>query len=430
MRPAAQLQATIELLDQIESEKYPADRVMAKYFRQHRYIGSKDKFTISEQFYGILRQKLSLSYLLELNGLSLSSRNLAALLMHSEGKSIKDYFNGEKYSPMALYQGDLNSLTGIDFSQLETAPEHVKLNIPEWIAPKLKAVLGDQFESEMLATNQRATTDIRVNLLKSDVQQVSKLIEQLDYHFSQSHLSSWGLCFQQRVSLFGLDQFKQGWFEVQDHGSQLLATLTGVKPGNRVVDFCAGAGGKTLAMAAMMNNKGSIYACDVHTRRLDNLSKRAKRAGAHNIRIHVLSSEKDKWVKQQQAKADVVLIDAPCTGTGTWRRSPDSRWNLTEQSLVELVALQQSILQSASRLVKPGGKLIYATCSLLAEENEQQTNRFLSENETFKPSELVIDEPLKSNLDKVVITSHELRTYPGLSNADGFYACSMVKGDA
>ncbi|MCL4164752.1 UNVERIFIED_CONTAM: hypothetical protein GTU68_031531, partial [Idotea baltica] len=136
-------------------------------------------------------------------------------------------------------------------------------------------------------------------------------------------------------------------------------------------------------MAAMMQNKGVIHACDVHTKRLDNLAKRTKRAGVHNVRVHVLSSERDKWVKQQQGKADIVLIDAPCTGTGTWRRSPDSRWNLQPSDLENLVTLQQSILQSASRLVKPGGRLIYATCSLLEEENEAQTKHFLHNNSNF-----------------------------------------------
>ena len=333
MRPAAHIQATIELLDQVIETAYPADRVMAKYFRERRYIGSKDKAAISENFYEILRQKLSLSYLLEKNNLTISSRNLAALLLVKRSKEISDYFNNEQYSPKSLYQGDIDSLKGIDFKELDEAPEYIQLNVPEWITPKLKFVLKDKFVEEMQASNLRATTDIRVNLLKSDVAKVAELIDSLNYECEAASLSPWGLKFTQRVALFNLTEFKQGWFEVQDEGSQLLATLTGVKAGDRVVDFCAGAGGKTLAMAAMMNNKGSIQACDVHTKRLDNLSKRVKRAGAHNVRIHVLSSEKDKWVKQQQGKADVVLIDAPCTGTGTWRRSPDSRWNLTEMTL-------------------------------------------------------------------------------------------------
>ncbi|MBX2849779.1 MAG: RsmB/NOP family class I SAM-dependent RNA methyltransferase [Acidiferrobacterales bacterium] len=430
MRPAAQLQATIELLDLIKESKYPADRIMAKYFREHRYIGSKDKFVISEQFYAILRQRLGLSYLLNKHNLSHSSRNMAALLIHRQERSIADYFNGEKYSPVALHQGDIDSLRGIDFAELEHAPEHVKLNVPEWIAPRLKAVLGDSFEDEMSAINQRASTDIRVNLIKSNIQQVSELIKKNDYDFSLSKISAWGLSFQQRVALFNLEEFKQGWFEVQDQGSQLLAQLTAVRPGERVVDFCAGAGGKTLAMAAMMQNKGVIYACDLHTKRLDNLRKRVKRAGVHNVRVHVLSTEKDKWVKQQKGKADLVLIDAPCTGTGTWRRSPDSRWNLRPEDLDELIELQRSILQSASRLVRPGGRLVYATCSILMEENESQTQLFLAENTHFKAEDFLLSEPLLSNPGRVKHRGHEIRTLPGLSGCDGFYACSLTRESA
>ena len=427
MRPAAQLQATIELLDLISATKSPADRIMAKYFREHRYIGSKDKYAISEQYYGILRQQLSFEYLLQASDIGIGARTLAALLIRQQGLSIEDYFNSEKYSPKYLNLSLLTRLNNVEFESLNDAPEHIRLNVPEWLAAKLKTALGDEFANVMTAMNQRASTDVRINQLIINNQQAIDLFDKLGFDYTESILSPWGLCFSQRVALFGLKEFRQGWFEIQDQGSQLLALLTNVKAGDRVVDFCAGAGGKTLAMAAMMENKGVIHACDVHTKRLDNLAKRAKRAEVHNVRVHVLSSEKDKWVKQQQEKADVVLIDAPCTGTGTWRRSPDSRWNLQEENLANLVELQQSILQSASRLVKKGGRLIYATCSLLKEENEQQIATFLANNSCFKAIDLVLPEPVKSNLNKVQYSGHELRTFPSLSDSDGFYVCSLTK---
>ena len=427
MRPAAQLQATIELLDLISATKSPADRIMAKYFREHRYIGSKDKYAISEQYYGILRQRSSFEYLLQASDIGIGARTLAALLIRQQGLSIEDYFNSEKYSPKYLNLSLLTRLNNVEFESLNDAPEHIRLNVPEWLAAKLKTALGDEFANVMTAMNQRASTDVRINQLITNNQQAIDLFDKLGFDYTESILSPWGLCFSQRVALFGLKEFRQGWFEIQDQGSQLLALLTNVKAGDRVVDFCAGAGGKTLAMAAMMENKGVIHACDVHTKRLDNLAKRAKRAEVHNVRVHVLSSEKDKWVKQQQEKTDVVLIDAPCTGTGTWRRSPDSRWNLQEENLTNLVELQQSILQSASRLVKKGGRLIYATCSLLKEENEQQIATFLANNSRFKAIDLVLPEPVKSNLDKVQYSGHELRTFPSLSDSDGFYVCSLTK---
>jgi len=429
MRPPAQLQATIELLDLIADTGHPADRTMAQYFRGHRYIGSKDKAVISEQFYSLLRQRLSDTYLLETAGLPVNNRMRAALLLRAQGLSLLDYFNGEQYSPNRLEQTQRELLHQIDFSSLETAPLNVQLNVPEWIAPKLEATLGERYEPEMRASNQRANTDIRVNLLKSTVAQVTQSLASSGHDFSPTELSPWGIRFNGRVALFGLDSFKQGWFEIQDEGSQLLALLSGVKAGDRVVDFCAGAGGKTLAMAAMMNNKGTLYACDVHSKRLQQLAKRTKRAGVHNVRQHTLSSERDKWVKQHRRTADVVLVDAPCSGTGTWRRSPDSRWNLDPSGLLGLIELQQSILLSASRLVKQGGRLIYATCSLLQEENEQQVEQFLRHNPDFSYAKGVAKHPILANSDKVHYNGYSLRTFPAQSDTDGFYACVLTRAE-
>jgi len=427
MRPAAQVQATIELLDELTQTRTPADRLMAGYFKQRRYIGSKDKAAISEQFYSVLRQKLSLSYLLSELGLSAESRLLLAALHRSNGALLANIFNGEKFSPKRLSVNELAALEKLTPDTLKNAPVHVQLNVPEWVAPLLETALGERYVTEMRATNQRAATDIRVNTLKSTREQVMQVLKSADHAVSATDLSPWGLRFESRVALFAMDAFRQGWFEVQDQGSQLLALLTGVTAGAKVVDFCAGAGGKTLAMAAMMENKGTIYACDVHNKRLEQLSKRARRAGVHNLRSHVLSSENDKWVKKHLQMADVVLIDAPCTGTGTWRRNPDSRWNLTQQNLLDLVALQQSILDSACRLVKPGGRLLYATCSLLQEENENQVVSFLARNSDFTASTLALPELLAQHADKFVANGHEFRTFPDLSGTDGFYVAQLVR---
>lgn len=426
MRRAAQLQATIELLDEIFETRYPADRIMSQYFKQRRYIGSKDKAAISENLYTILRNRLSYEFLLERADLGKHSRVLVALLAKLDGDDIYDLFDGQRYSPRRLRQPQLEKFAAMD-SSLEQAPLHVKLNVPEWIASKLENALGDRFETEMQATNQRASTDIRVNTLQSTVDQVSHVLSTVGYVADKTDLSPWGIRFDGRVALFGLDAFKQGWFEVQDEGSQLLALLTNAKAGDKVVDFCAGAGGKTLAMAAMMENKGTIYACDVHTKRLEQLGKRSKRAGVHNVRTHVLSSENDKWVKKHREVADRVLIDAPCTGTGTWRRSPDSRWNLTQESLDKLVELQQSILQSAQRLVKPGGQLFYATCSLLEEENEQQVERFLQNNPSFSAAKLNLPDRLAAHQERIQVNANQVRTFPALTGTDGFFAAVLEK---
>lgn len=425
MRHAAQLQATIELLDEIEETKFPADRVMSNYFKNNRYIGSKDKAAISENLYTILRNKLRFEYILQSKELGIHSRVLVALLHKMDDGDLYSTFDGEKYSPRRLKSGQLERFAELDLNVIDSAPLNVQLNVPEWIAPKLEAALAERYEQEMHATNQRATTDVRVNTLKATVPAVDQAFADLGYKAHKTDLSPWCIRFESRVALFGMREFKQGWFEVQDEGSQLLALLTEVKAGQTVVDFCAGAGGKTLALAAMMENKGSIYANDVHSRRLEQMTKRAKRAGVHNVRSHVLSSENDKWVKKHAKKADTVLIDAPCTGTGTWRRSPDSRWNLTQESLDNLVALQQSILTSAQRLVKPGGRLMYATCSLLREENELQVEAFLAAHQDFEVEAFELPKSLADNPSKFQTTGHEIRTFPAMSGTDGFYVANL-----
>jgi len=427
MRHAAQLQATIDLLDEIADTKYPADRIMSAYFKQRRYIGSKDKAAISENLYTILRNKMRFEYILNSKDLGIHSRMLVALLLKMNDGDLYDTFDGNKYSPKRLRPGQLERFADLDLNVIDSAPLYVKLNVPEWIAPKLENALGDRFEEEMVATNKSATTDIRVNTLKSSVPPVDQALADVGYLAHKTDLSPWAIRFEKRVALFGLPSFKQGWFEIQDEGSQLLALLTGVRAGEKVVDFCAGAGGKTLAMAAMMENKGTIYACDVHTKRLEQLGKRTKRAGVHNVRTHTLSSENDKWVKKHTEYADCVLLDAPCTGTGTWRRSPDSRWNLTQENLNDLVALQRSILQSAKRLVKPGGRLLYATCSLLEEENEAQVLRFLENNSDFSPENFDIVDVLADFPDRFSNSGHEIRTFPAMTGTDGFYVACLKR---
>ena len=425
MRYAAQLQATIELLDQIEETKFPADRVMSAYFKGNRYIGSKDKAAISENLYTILRNRLSFEYILQSKELGAHSRVLVALLLKMDDGDLYNTFDGEKYSPRRLKPGQLERFAELDLKVIDSAPLNVQLNVPEWLAPKLEAALGDRYEAEMHATNRRATTDVRVNTIKTTLPAIDQAFADMGYKAHKTDLSPWCIRFESRVALFAMRQFKDGGFEVQDEGSQLLALLSDVKPSQKVVDFCAGAGGKTLAMAAMMENKGTLYACDVHDRRLEQMTKRAKRAGVHNVRSHVLSSENDKWVKKHAKMADVVLIDAPCTGTGTWRRSPDSRWNLAQENLDNLVALQQSILTSAQRLVKPGGRLLYATCSFLREENEEQIEAFLAANPDFEIESFELPKTMTDNPDKFYTSGHEVRTYPAMSGTDGFYAANL-----
>ncbi|GHA02500.1 rRNA cytosine-C5-methylase [Arenicella chitinivorans] len=427
MKPAAQIQATIELLDERDETQYPADRLMAGYFKQRRYIGSKDKAAISEHFYAVLRQRNALGYLLSSVSLPVDNRGLVAVLNHMQGQAVAALFNGDRYSPVPFSADILAKLASIDSAVLETAPQHVRLNYPEWLEPSLSASLGDRLDTEMLAMSDRASTDIRVNTLKASRDQLLANLTQQGLSATPTPLSPWGLRFDGRVALFNLQAFRDGWFEVQDEGSQLLAWLTQVQAGQTVVDFCAGAGGKSLAMAAMMGNKGALYACDVHSKRLGQLAKRKNRAGVHNIRTHVLSSEQDKWVKQHAGRADMVLVDAPCSGTGTWRRSPDSRWNLTPIDVDELVALQRSILTSAQRLVKPGGKLVYATCSLLNVENHDQAAWFAAEFTDFVAAPLPSPDSLGVAHESVIVNANTFQTLPALSDTDAFFLSAFER---
>lgn len=426
MKEAAHYQATIELLELIEERRMPADRCMADYFRKRRYIGAKDKRAISELLYTVLRQKLSFTWLLQQQSLNVEPRTLASLTLIFKNKDIEEFFKVDKYAPKPFSDEVIKRLSRIQPTELKNAPKHVQLNIPEWLLAKFDAQLGERLDEEMSVINSRAQTDIRVNTLKSTREELLKNIDAAGFDASPTTISEWGLRFNQRVALFNMPEFKKGWFEIQDEGSQLLAMITGVEAGNKVVDFCAGAGGKTLAMAAMMQNKGVIYACDVHSKRLAELSKRVKRAGIDTVRSHVLSSEQDKWVKHHRQKMDVVLIDAPCTGTGTWRRSPDSRWNMTADSLQQLCDTQQAILASASRLVKPGGRLVYATCSLLPDENEAQIEQFLASNDNFERG-MLDNATLEQHSDKLILDEHQVRTLPALTGTDGFYAAVLQR---
>jgi len=249
--------------------------------------------------------------------------------------------------------------------------------------PYFVSVFGKGLEREMAALNASAPIDLRVNLLRTSREAARRALADEGVSGEPTLWSPIGLRLRERVPLGGLAAFKEGLIEVQDEGSQIVALLAGAGPGMRVVDFCAGAGGKALALAAQMANRGKLVACDVSARRLERAARRLRRAGVNNAERRALTSERDKWVKRHVGGFDRVLVDAPCLGTGTWRRNPDAKWRATPQDLAELVIRQQQILGSAARLVRPGGRLVYATCSLLREENEAQAEAFLAAEPEF-----------------------------------------------
>jgi len=416
----------------MSQKRIPADKMLEGYFKSHRYIGSKDRGAISELVYWVLRHKAALEWWLDRENQRLHGRTfvLAALILRKEynPQTIVSLPKDSQYSPPLFTDDEMRMFDQLVRFDLEhpDMPDHVRLNYPEWMDSILHEGFGDNFEAALHALNEQAPTDLRVNTLKTTREQLLKELNQEGFECAATTISPVGIRLAKRGPIFASPAFKQGYFEVQDEGSQVVAQLVDAQAGQRVIDFCAGAGGKTLAMAAAMKNKGRILAWDTSEKRLTQMTPRIRRAGVDNVQTHVITSEQDAFIKRHKGTADRVLVDAPCSGSGTWRRNPDLKWRFTRQDLDEVVALQQSILQSAARLVKPGGRVIYATCSILKEENEHQLTKFLTSVNNFKVvcAKKVWDKNTFSDEASPVsylgLTPHE-------DGVDGFFAAVLEK---
>ena len=392
MTPGATVQAAIELIAEIEAGRTPADDIVGGYFRRHRFAGVKDRAAISEHIYAVLRRRAAIDWYIErtVPGLPTSPRKrvLAALALVEgwKAEAIDRACDGDRFRPTPLDPIEVELIGQLAGKSLEHAemPAPVRCNYPAWLDGALNRLFGDRLGAEMAAMNGAAPLDLRVNQLKSNRADARKALAEAGVTAMPTELAPTGLRVYERIPLSSLEVFKSGRVEVQDEGSQLAALLAQAKPGMRVVDFCAGAGGKTLALAAQMQNKGHLIACDISAKRLERSGVRLRRAGISNVERRTLTTERDKWVKRHAESFDRVFIDAPCTGTGTWRRNPDAKWRLEPKDLAELTDLQARILDSAARLAKPGGRVIYATCSLLPEENDLQIEAFLATHPEFR----------------------------------------------
>lgn len=429
MTPAARIQAVIELLGDIMAAPKPADALTSAYFRQRRFIGGGDRKAVVTRLYRIMRGYHRLSWWLGEAGTGVSARALviASLLFDKEqnAASLEKMFSGAQYAPSALTADERALAAALDGRAFMPAamPLQARVECPAWAFAPLQAALGESFEAEMQKMMEQAPLDVRVNTLKGERAAVLAQLKEdgLDAHAGKiSPLS---------IRLFGRPQITQhplyqdGVIEIQDEGSQMVAVLAGARPGEQVADFCAGAGGKTLALGASMENKGRIVAMDVLGGRLTRAKERFRRAGLHNVETRPLSSERDKYVKRHAGHFDLVLVDAPCTGTGTWRRDPDKRWKELGPGLGALVPLQKEILDSACRMVKPGGRLVYATCSLLPQENENQIEAFLQAHGDFS---------LAPAQDGIALESggNYLKLTPAQHDTDGFFAAALVRRSA
>ena len=389
MTPAARLAASIELLADIAAApRRPADAVANDFFRSRRFIGSGDRRAVSDRAWRALRSQRRLGWWLERGGGAPTPRLLVAGSLALEGWSasgVAQSYSGGQYGPAPLLQPETAALRSLEGHTLDhpDMPAAVRLEVPDWILPALEARFGADLETEMTAALQQAPLDLRVNLLKGTREEALAALAAEGLEAAPTKLSPWGLRIEGRRSVTAGPAFQSGLVEIQDEGSQLVAALVGATGDMRVVDWCAGAGGKTLALAMTMQNRGHLVACDVSGPRLEGAVRRLRRAGVQNSERHQVTPG-DKWAKRRAGTFDRVLVDAPCTGTGTWRRNPDARLRLRPQDLAELVPKQAAILDAASRLVRVGGRLVYATCSLLAEENEQQIEAFLTRHPTFR----------------------------------------------
>lgn len=435
MTPGARVEAAIGLLEAIGAERAPADDVVAEYFRRHRFAGVKDRAAISKHIYGVLRRRGQIDWWLEHQGASPDARHrlLAELALFEEWnpEAIARACDGDRFRPRALDEGEralVDALAGAK-PQHRDMPPAARGNFPDWLLPYLDRALGRDLMREMAAMEGEAPLDLRVNTLKTTRAKALAALEEEGIEALRTPLSPLGLRVFGRVPLGGLDVFRSGAVEVQDEGSQVAAALADARSGMRVVDFCAGAGGKTLALAASMENRGHLVACEVSSKRLERATQRLRRAGASIVQRVPLSNERDKWVKKHAASFDRVFVDAPCTGTGTWRRNPDAKWRLKQEDVTELAALQAEILDSAQRLVKPGGRLIYATCSLLMEENEDQIARFLETHPDFAalPVASVWAETLEGDCPA---RADALRLSPARNGTDGFFVAVMARKPA
>ncbi len=437
MNPSARIQSTIELLDEIlqswnEQKRFPADKQIDRYFKARRFIGSKDRAAVGELVYWCLRNlsmlRFSCPHAEHMNeGRMLV---LAALQMRGEQNvaSLTQLCDGTQYAPHTITPQERAILLR---TPSDEPPRHVRLNYPEWLEPELQKSLKGDFELAMQALNEQAPTDLRVNTLKTSRDDLLQSLNAEGFDCTATPTSPVGIRLKKRAPIFTSASFKSGHFEVQDEGSQMVALLTDAKPGMKVIDFCAGAGGKTLAIAAQMNNKGRVLAWDISEKRLAQIKERLKRAGVDNVQTHVLESENDGFVKRHKATADRVLVDAPCSGTGTWRRNPDLKWRFTQTDLDEVMALQASILQSASRLVTIGGRLIYATCSVLACENDAHIENFLKNNKNFR---VVCAKKIWNNVlteSGMIEDANEPVSYlsvtPHQDGVDGFFAAVLER---
>jgi len=412
----AQLDAIVAALTVLLPARAPADAELRRFFRENRQLGSRDRPIVAETAYAALRRRRLLEHVTP----KATPREIAlATLVKLQGVGL-----GQIES--ALRAGEKDWLVALKARDLEELPLGIRADLPDWVIERLRRTMDDESILALgRSLQQGAPLDLRVNSMKAPREAVLDRLEFDELAAAPTRYSPLGVRLRDKPSLEKHPMFLDGAVEVQDEGSQLLGLLVEPKRGEMVVDFCAGAGGKTLQMGAAMASTGRIYAFDISDARLARFAPRLKRSGLSNVFPQRISGENDAKVKRLRGKIDRVLVDAPCTGLGTLRRNPDLKWRQTEEAVAELNAKQTAILDSAATLVKPGGRLVYGTCSLLAEENEDVVARFLAAHPDFH---LV---PAKDVLARQGVSVPDVGEYlrldPRRHETDGFFAAVLEK---
>jgi 16S rRNA (cytosine967-C5)-methyltransferase len=383
MHPAARVQAVIEIVNEVlenwaQGGQLPADVAFAQYVRTRRFIGSKDRRALAELFYAVQRGQGVVRWWLERLDQPVIGRNLVLGMLQQQGNlsELSPFFGANAYAPAALSdveQGWLAQFGGVD----EVSPA-ARANMPEWLYAKFQAQWGGAVDAELAALQQAASMVLRVNTLKTTRDKALAALKHEGVEAEATTHSPLGIRVMGRVNLEQLAVYQQGWVETQDESSQLACLSLSVQPGMTVVDLGCGAGGKSLALAAEMQNRGKIIAADIDARRMADLPARATRAGISIIAPHVLPAD-GAFPREWLGMADAVFLDAPCSGLGTLRRHPDVAWRVSEAQIALLQRTQMDLLEHATALLKPGGMLLYATCSLLNDENKQVINNNINE---------------------------------------------------
>ena len=429
MTPGARLAAAIEIIGDIEETRRPAASALKDWGLHHRFAGSGDRAAIAGLLYDALRRRASAAYLM---GRATPRAVLLGMLKIERGldvAAIAALCDGSRHAPAPLEEEERAHLAA---ATLDAAPAPVAGDYPEWLDPYFAAAFGEERREELAALASRAPLDLRVNALKADRDRIAAELAELGP--VATRWSPFGLRIRlsadaKSPAIRAEPAFRKGQIELQDEGSQLAALLSAARAGEQVVDLCAGAGGKALALAAMMANRGQIFATDTDKRRLAPIHERLERAGARNVQVRTPRTRADV-LADLSGRADLVLIDAPCTGTGVWRRNPDAKWRIRPGALAERLNEQVAVLNRAAPLVKPGGRIVYATCSALEEENGAQIRAFLARHEGFtivSPAEVTSTLGERAFLFRraVRLSEEGLLMTPLSTDTDGFFVAML-----